>query len=193
MAIDQSNELPPRSRFTLFLVNAFYIALAVGLAALIQAFVIRPFIVSGDSMDPIIKNKEYLLIDEMSFRMREPHRGEVVVFRAPPEPSKYYIKRIIGLPGETVKIEGKKVTIINKEHPEGFVLDEAYIVHHDRGDTLTKTLPPDTYFMMGDNRDASYDSRSWGPLPEDAIRGRALLRLLPLSRINYLPGDHDYD
>lgn len=181
------------SRFKLFLVNLFYIALAIGLAALIQKFIVRPFIVSGDSMDPVIQNKEYLIIDEVSYRLREPARGEVIVFRAPPEPTKYYIKRIIGLPGETVKISGTQITIINKEHPEGIDLDEPYITHHTRGDSMSITVPQGQYFVMGDNRDASYDSRGWGPLPEAAIRGRALLRLLPFSKIDYLPGNETYD
>ncbi len=184
---------PSESRLKLFLVNVFYIALAIGLAALIQKFVVRPFIVSGDSMDPVIQNKEYLIIDEVSYRLREPERGEVIVFRAPPEPTKYYIKRIIGLPGETVKISGTTITIINSANPDGFDLDEPYITHHTQGNSLSVVVPSDQYFVMGDNRDASYDSRGWGPLPADAIRGRALLRLLPLSKIDYLPGHETYD
>lgn len=193
--MDTGDTTPQRSpsRFKLFLANLLYIALAIGLAALIQKFIVRPFIVSGDSMDPVIENKQYLIIDEVSYRFREPARGEVIVFRAPPEPTKYYIKRIIGLPGETVKIQGTEITIINDAHPAGFTLDEPYITHHTRGDSLTTVIPRGHYFVMGDNRDASYDSRGWGPLPEDAIRGRALLRLLPFSKIDYLPGHETYD
>jgi signal peptidase I len=182
---------PAPSRFRVFLVNVFYIALAIGLAALIQAFVIRPFIVSGNSMDPIIKDKEYLIIDEVSYRFKEPERGDVIVFRAPPEPSKYYIKRVIGLPGDTVQSQSGYITITNKEYPHGFTLSEPYITHTYKDD-FTVTVPPGKYFVMGDNRAESYDSRGWGPLPFEEIRGRALLRLLPLTKIDYLPGHEEY-
>jgi len=179
------------SRFRAIVSNILYIGAAIGLAALIQAFIIRPFIVSGDSMHPIIKNKEYLLIDEVSFRFRDPARGEVVVFRSPPEPTKYYIKRIIGLPGETVSIKNGVITIINTERPDGFTLNEPYIVNH-LTDTNDYHVPEGSYFVMGDNRSASYDSRGWGALPQKAIKGRALVRLLPFSRIDYLPGATTY-
>ena len=179
-------------RLWAFVENVLYIAAAVILAVLIQSFVIRPFIVSGASMDPRIENGQYLLIDEISYRMNEPERGDVVVFRASPEPSKYYIKRIIGLPGETVIIKDGIVTIINSEHPKGLVLDEPYIVHTQK-DTLTKKVPAGEYFVMGDNRAASYDSRGWGTLPKKEIRGRALLRLLPITTIDYLPGKESYE
>jgi signal peptidase I len=189
------NELPrtaPSSRFRTFIVNVFYVGLAIGLAMLIQAFVIRPFIVSGSSMDPIIKDKEYLIIDEISYRLHEPKRGEVVVFKAPPEPTKYYIKRIIGLPGETVQSQNGIITIFNAQHPNGFTLQEPYITHKFKDD-FSITVPKGTYFVMGDNRAESYDSRGWGPLPQGNIRGKALVRLLPFDRINYLPGEEHYE
>lgn len=180
------------TRMRHFLSNLVYVGAAVALAALIQAFIIRPFIVSGSSMDPNIKDKEYLIVDEVSYRAREPRRGEVIVFKAPPEPGKYYIKRIIGLPGDTVHIKNGIITITNDEHPKGFTLDEPYIVH-ESADEDVEYVPEGSYFVMGDNRSGSYDSRGWGPLPEENIRGRALLRLLPLSRINYLPANEKYD
>lgn len=182
----------PPSRVKTLFGNIFYIALAVGLAMLIQTFIVRPFIVSGSSMDPTIKDKEYLIIDEVSYRFREPVRGEVVVFKSPPEPDKYYIKRVIGLPGETVSIDQGKVTITNTEHPDGFILDEPYITHTER-DSDREVIPPGSYFVMGDNRAGSYDSRQWGPLPKEKIRGRAVLRLLPFTNISYLPGHTTYD
>lgn len=185
-------KLPRSMRLWAFVENVLYIAAAVILAVLIQSFVIRPFIVSGASMDPRIENGQYLLIDEISYRMHEPERGDVVVFRAPPEPSKYYIKRIIGLPGETVVLKDGVITIINAEHPDGLVLDEPYIVHTQK-DSLIKKVPMGEYFVMGDNRSASYDSRGWGTLPKKEIRGRALLRLLPISTIDYLPGKESYE
>lgn len=181
-----------RTRFWVFIENILYIGCAIGLALLIQAFIVRPFIVSGNSMDPIIKNGQYLIIDQVSYKIREPERGDVVVFKAPPEPTKYYIKRIIGLPGDTVDIQGTTITITNSTHPKGFILSEEFITHK-KSDTIHTTVPSDHYFVMGDNRSGSYDSRMWGMLPKANIRGRALLRLLPLSSINYLPGKILYE
>lgn len=180
------------SRLWIFIENVLYIGAAIGLALLIQAFVVRPFIVSGNSMDPNIKNGQYLIIDEVSYRLREPARGDVIVFKAPPEPTKYYVKRIIGVPGDTVTLDGTKITITNTAHPDGLVLDESYLTHTQK-DVLTVKVPADSYFVMGDNRSGSYDSRSWGMLPESNIRGRALLRLLPLSEIDYLPAHETYE
>lgn len=181
-----------RSKFKIFFENVLYIGAAIGLALLIQAFIIRPFIVSGNSMDPNIKDKQYLIIDEVTYRFREPERGDVIVFRAPPEPKKFYVKRIIGLPGDTVDISGTTVTIINTIYPDGLVLDEPFITHKHR-DNVHVTVPEGSYFVMGDNRSGSYDSRSWGMLPETNIRGRALLRLLPFNTITYLPAHVDYE
>lgn len=178
--------------FGKFIENVLYIIGAVVFAALIQAFLIRPFIVSGSSMDPIIKNGQYLIIDEVTYHIHEPERGDVVVFKAPPEPTKYYIKRIIGLPGDTVKITNGKVTIINTAHPEGFTLDEPYLTHTS-DDAGTFTVPANEYFVMGDNRTGSYDSRAWGMLPMENIRGRALLRLLPINTASVLPGKETYE
>ena len=191
--MEPSVHMPPlRSRLSLFIENVLYILGAVALAMLIQAFVIRPFIVSGSSMDPTFKDKQYLIIDEVTYRTRDPERGEVVVFRAPPEPTKFYIKRVIGLPGETVKIQNGAVTIFNDEYPNGLALDEAYVTH-EQADTMTVQVPEGRYFVMGDNRSGSYDSRGWGTLPKESIRGRALLRLLPLNKVNYLPGKATYE
>lgn len=173
--------------------NILYIIGAVLLAGIIQAFIIRPFIVSGTSMDPVIQNGQYLIVDEVSYHFDGgPQRGDVIVFKAPPQPTEYYIKRVIGLPGDTVKINDGKVTIINAAHPDGFTLDEPYITHPDT-DSGTYVVPPGNYFVMGDNRAASYDSRSWGMLPDANIRGRALLRLLPVTTISFLPGKEHYE
>lgn len=182
----------PRSRLWVFIENVLYFAGAIGLALLIQAFVVRPFIVSGNSMDPNIKHGQYLIIDQVSYRFREPVIGDVIVFRAPPEPSKFYIKRIIGVPGDTVEIKGSKVTITNTAHPSGLVLDDSFITHQN-SDNIRVTVPTGSYFVMGDNRSGSYDSRGWGMLPEANIRGRALLRLLPLNAIDYLPAHQTYE
>lgn len=172
--------------------NILYFGIAIVVAFGVQHYIFRPFIVSGSSMDPSFKNGDYLIVDEISYDFHTPERGDVVIFKAPPEPTKYYIKRVIGLPGDTVKITDGKITITNATHPDGFTLSETFITH-PRADNLTKTVPADQYFVMGDNRSGSFDSRSWGMLPVANIRGRALLRLLPFQSISYIPGEQNYD
>ncbi len=183
--------LPRKLRFKIILENALYVVAAIILASLIQAFVARPFIVSGNSMDPSITNRAYLIIDQITYRASAPERGDVIVFKAPPDPSKYYIKRIIGLPGETVVINESEVRIINNEYPDGFILEEPYITHAGN-DRLRVVVPEGRYFVMGDNRSGSYDSRAWGSLPKSEIEGRVLVRLLPLKKIGIFPAAHIY-
>lgn len=175
------------SKFKSLLEGALYFASAFVLALFIQTYIARPFIVNGQSMYPTFKNGEYLIVDEISYRFGTPERGDVVVFKAPPTPDKYFIKRIIGLPGETVIGKEGTVTIINKEHPKGFLLNETFLKDMRTG-TFEVSIPEDAYFVMGDNREGSFDSRSWGPLPKENVRGRALVRLFPLNRIDLLPG-----
>lgn len=185
-------ESKAKSRARLFIENILYIATAVVLAMIVQQFIIRPFVVSGESMDPTLSSGDYLLIDEVTYRFNEPERGDVVVFRAPPEPTKFFIKRVIGLPGDTVSIKGKIINITNMDNPKGFTLSEDFITHESSND-ITVKVPADEYFVMGDNRAGSFDSRSWGTLPKENLRGRALLRLLPLKEIDYLPGKVNYE
>ncbi len=154
----------------------------------VRLFVAQPFIVVGASMEPTFETGEYLIVDELTYKVSEPARGQVIIFKYPNDPSKYFIKRIIALPLETISIKGKAITIKNKEHPEGFTLDESYI-NFDRGADITRELKADEYFVMGDNRAVSLDSRSWGPLPKNLIIGRAFVRLLPFSKIGILPGN----
>lgn len=182
----------PKSRWSIFLENIFYIAIAAGLAILVQSFIARPFIVNGTSMDPTFNGRDYLIIDEITYRFREPVRGDVIVFRAPPQPDKYYIKRVIGLPGETVILSGTSVTIKNAAHPDGFVLSEPFITHPQKNE-LTFVVPEGKYFVLGDNRAGSYDSRSWGSVPRENIRGYPLVRLLPFSNITLFPGEVHYE
>lgn len=155
----------------------------------IRLFVAQPFIVSGASMQPTFDTGDYLIIDQISYNFDEPDRGDVVVFRYPNDPSKFYIKRVVGLPGETVQVNREAVTIINKEHPDGFTLDEPYINSQETSNqNATEDLQEDEYFLLGDNRDSSSDSRVWGPLPRDHLVGRAYLRLLPPGNISFTPG-----
>lgn len=159
----------------------------------IRIFIAQPFIVSGTSMEHTFSNRQYLIIDQISYRFHEPKRGDVIVFRYPKDTTKFFIKRIIGLPGDTISINGKEVRIINTEHPEGVTLTEPYILSMHAGTTLTEKLGKGEYFVMGDNRDASSDSRAWGVLPRENIVGRTFLRLFPFTVLGTFPGAYDID
>ncbi len=155
----------------------------------IRTFIAQPFIVNGESMFPTFDNGEYLIIDELSYHLRTPKRGEVVVFRYPKDPSKFFIKRIIGLPGETVTVNGTKVTVTDGAG-KTISLDESHASYIDStwGSNVKTDLGPKEYFVMGDNRNRSLDSRSWGPVDEHLVKGRVFVRLFPFSTIGYLPG-----
>lgn len=141
-------------------------------------------------MLPNYINEEYLLAEKLSLLISSPRRGDVVIFKYPKNPTVNYIKRVIGLPGEMIKIENSVVTIINSEHPYGVVLDESYL---SKGvQTLTGkdkkfsiTIPADSYFVMGDNREHSSDSREWGLLPSTNIVGHSWLTVKPLDRFGF--------
>jgi signal peptidase I len=158
--------------------------IAIAAVFLIRAFLVQPFVVSGDSMVPTFKNSDYLLVDELTYHLRAPERGEVIVFRYPKDESLFFIKRIIGLPGDRVEISNGTVTIVNGDHPQGLVLDESYLPSglQTSGDEDV-TLAKDQYFVMGDNRPYSLDSRSWGTVNSKEIIGLVRVRLLPLSSV----------
>jgi len=169
-------------RFALELIEIVVISLAIILP--IRYFLIQPFYVKGASMEPSFDDHEYLIIDELSYRFRGPERGEVVVFRYPLDPRQYFIKRIVGLPGETVRVSDSKIIVTNAEHPDGFVVDESAYLSPDVVTFGDKTihLASDEYFVMGDNRTASLDSRTFGPLPYKHIVGRVWIRGWPIAR-----------
>jgi len=167
------------------LVRFAFIALIIVIP--IRIFIIEPFVVSGSSMVPTFENGNYLIIDKVSYRFGNPERDDVIVFRPPVDEKKFYIKRIIGLPNEIVDIKGSIVNITNAENKDGFLLDQAYVKNTD-DNNLHIVLKDNEYFVMGDNRNASSDSRSWGALDRDMIVGRAMLRLLPISHIDIWPG-----
>lgn len=184
------DERDPASEPGFFRETFQFVLIALAIALPIRFFVAQPFVVNGRSMYPTFNDGDYLIVDQLSYRFEEPRRGDVIVFRNPSNPSEFYIKRIIGLPGETVKIQGSGVTIINDEHPEGITLKEPYIAASLSGQQDT-ALGGENYFVMGDNRDASSDSRIWGPLDKNLIAGRAFLRLLPVQKIHLFPGKAD--
>jgi signal peptidase I len=170
----------------------------------IRLFLFQPFFVQGASMEPNFMDGDYLIINELGYKQtdidivnlhlftvnsfKDPDRLDVVVFRYPKNPKQFFIKRVIGLPGEKVKIENGKVTIYNEDNPSGLVLDEhAYI----SGNIMTNgnldiKLDNQQYFVLGDNRSASFDSRMWGPVPKSDIIGKVLIRAWPFSKAEML-------
>lgn len=147
----------------------------------IRYFLFQPFFVRGQSMSPSFENGDYLIVDEITYRFRSPQRGEVIVFKSPSSPSQRFIKRIIGLPGETVEVKDNKVIIYQDGQPR--ILDESGYLFVDLstpGD-IKITLEKDEYFVLGDNRSFSFDSRRFGSLPEDKIIGRVVFRAWPFA------------
>ena len=170
-------------------IQVIIIALVVALP--VRFFIAEPFIVNGASMDPTFSTGQFLIVDRLSYRFEEPKRGDVIVFEYPNNPDIYYIKRIVGLPGEIVSIQNGKVTVINSQHPDGVQLAEPYIdPSHASADTLKETLGATEYFVMGDNRAQSSDSRIWGPLDKHFIIGRPIVRILPVTEANVFPGEY---
>ena len=170
-------------KFLLSLWEIFEIAfVTVGTVLVVRTFLVQPFLVSGSSMRPNFTDGDYLLVDQITYRLRSPERGEVVVFHYPNDETTYFIKRIVGLPGERVVVSGGHVTVYNSQNPKGLELHESYlpsgtITDHD----IDITLGAGEYVVLGDNRSYSFDSRSWGVLRQKEIVGLARLRLWPLS------------
>ena len=153
----------------------------------VRFYVAQPFIVEGESMEPNFQDGNYLIIDELSYRFREPARGEVVVFRYPLSPSVFFIKRIIGLPGETVQIENGSIIITKAGTGDRSVFKEPYLPSELKTiPDMTATLDAGEYFVLGDNRPRSSDSRIWGVLPRTNITGKAWIRLWPIARIGQI-------
>jgi len=173
-------------RFLSSILEVVEIALiAVVSVFLIRSFLIQPFLVSGDSMSPNFSNGDYLLVDELTYKFRSPERGEVVVFRYPQDESTYFIKRIIGLPGETVKISSDQVSVFETQGDKEIPLDERDYLPLETitSGNETVALGENQYFVLGDNRSYSFDSRSWGILEFDEIVGVARIRLWPINSL----------
>jgi len=160
------------------ILKIFLIALIIVIP--IRYFLFQPFFVKGQSMEPSFENGDYLIIDELSYRLGDPQRGDVVVFRYPNDVSQLYIKRIIGLPGETIEVKNGNVTITNSEG--AWVLNESVYIPEVKTPGNTEiTLEEGEYFVLGDNRASSSDSRSWGGLPRKDIIGKVAVRAFPLT------------
>lgn len=149
----------------------------------IRSFLVQPFLVSGASMEPVFHDGDYLMVDEISYRFRQPDRGEVVVFH-PPSGQSFFIKRIIALPGERLEIKNGQVKVYRGDKVSPLVLSEDYLSPGVKtfGD-INVVLEEGEYYVLGDNRNFSYDSRSWGPLSRDKIVGLVRVRLWPLNKV----------
>jgi signal peptidase I len=159
-----------------------------------RIYIAQPFLVSGPSMDDTFTNGQYLIVDELTYNLRDPKRGEVVIFHYPLDTKKFFIKRVIGLPGETIEIKDNVVTICKidcKTDPDKFIINEPYI-KIDKNSLLRPnsivTLKENEYYVLGDNRSVSSDSRIWGPVKRELFEGRPFIRLFPLNKINLFPG-----
>ena len=183
-------------------VKVFFWALVIIVP--IRIFLFQPFFVQGSSMDTNFKDGDYLIVNELGYKQtdvslgafhlfnvstfKDLSRSDVVVFRYPLDTTQFFIKRVIGLPGEKLNIEGGKITIFNAQHPDGFVLDESKYLPSSviTSGAMTITLSNDQYFVMGDNREFSHDSRAFGPVPKDDVIGKVLIRAWPVQKAEIL-------
>lgn len=153
------------------------IVVAVVLALLIRAFVVEAFYIPSSSMVPTLEPGDRILVLKFYYHFTDPKSGDIVVFRFPLDPSKDLIKRIVAVEGDTVRIENGYVYVNGKR------IEEPYIVNRDSYNMPLVTVPKGYYFVLGDNRSNSEDSRYWGFLPRGNIKGKAVIRYWPPSRI----------
>ncbi len=202
--METTEQQPKKKNIIKETISVIIISLAIVIP--IRSFVAQPFLVSGASMDNTFQNGNYLIVDELSYKFENPQRGDVIVFKVPPaglelqhansSSTVYYIKRIIGLPGETVEVNGDEIKIYTAS-TTGKVLTEPYIyINKDMLSNFSNLkekviLKENEYFVMGDNRHNSSDSRFWGTLPKENIKGRAFIRLFPLTEIGIFPGEYN--
>lgn len=168
------------------------LVVAAAIFVVVYLFLLQPHQVKGASMKPNFHDGEYILTDKISYRFQSPKRGDVIIFQSPTDKDVDFIKRVIGLPGEKVKISDGKIVIINDQNKDGFTLNEPYQVNGPTSggqgtpqNTLV-TIGTDEYFVLGDNRLESFDSRSWGMLPKKNIIGKAWLRYWPLNVFGFV-------
>lgn len=195
----QENEQESMRNFIFEVIKMFVLALVIIVP--VRTFLFQPFIVRGDSMVPSFHEREYLIVNEFGYKNIElfnsmlhikPRKdlayGDVVVFRAPVKQKDFYIKRVIGVGGDTIKIDNGKVMRYNDAHPDGEVLDEsAYLAPNQlTNGTVDVTLEENEYFVLGDNRAASSDSRTFGPIRKNDVIGKVLLRAYPLTEFSIL-------
>ncbi len=162
------------------------VAISLAIILPVRYYLIQPFYVKGASMEPNFHDHEYLIIDEISYRFNEPQRGEIVVFRYPLHPQEYFIKRIVALPGESVQVKDGKVSVYNDSNPSGINIREDYLppdLETFSRNEAKIDLGEDEYFVLGDNRNSSKDSRSFGPVNKSFVTGKVLFRGWPIDKI----------
>ncbi|MDP3731215.1 MAG: signal peptidase I [bacterium] len=184
--LEEKRESPNRKEFLSFfgeVVKIVIISLAIIIP--VRYYLFQPFFVKGASMEPTFNDGDYVLIDEVSYSFRDPQRGEVIIFRSPQDHSQFFIKRVIGLPGEQIQVKDNKVLIYNKQNSEGFILDESEYLDSDTETlgNLRINIDDNEYFVLGDNRLHSSDSRLWGGVNRSLVTGRVLLRAWPINKI----------
>jgi signal peptidase I len=163
---------------------------ALMIMALVLVFVAQPVKVEGTSMLPRLHDGERIFVNKLIYYgLPDIERGDIVVFWFPDDPSKSYIKRVIGLPGETVQMRAGRIFVNGRELKEPYLDPSLNVQPDDRPPTYVR---PHYYFVMGDNRDNSSDSRSWGLVPEKYVYGKALFRYWPLSKASVIRHETDY-
>ncbi len=198
-----STPMPKRGFFFHLFDVVLNIVIIVSIVALIRTFIVSPFQIEGSSMFSTLENKEYIVINKFRYLFHTPDRGDIVVFRPPTDPSKYYVKRVIGLPGDTVIVRDGQVFIRTSDRGD-IALEEKYLNSANEGRTFRYPVqggdtteeiflvPNDHYFLLGDNRQASLDSRSFAHLgieatpfvPRANIKGSVWFVALPITHIH---------
>ncbi len=169
-----------------FLMSVFicgFLLVTIGLALLIRTYFIQPFRIPAASMSPTILVDDRVLVNKMAYKNSAPQRGDVIAFIFPMDRTKTFLKRVIGLPGESIEIKDGKIYINGKEITDGRIKD---IYYYNRGDYGMEgqiiEIPEGKYFVMGDNSSASHDSRYWGLLSRNDIKGKAYKIFNPVNR-----------
>lgn len=157
------------------------IAIIILIAFFVRFYLIQPFVVDGSSMEPNFHNGEYLLVDKLSYRFKTPQRGDVIVFHPPSSPGLNYIKRIIALPEEQLEIKSGEILVNGVRIDEPYLPSGKTLVRHTQAVNLKQKLGPDEYFVLGDNREHSSDSREWGSVPKTNIIGKAWFVVFPIT------------
>ena len=189
-APDITDHLPsPLKRIVNFFLDFVETAVvALSIFVVVYLFLVQPHEIKGGSMEPTFNNNEYILTDKISYRFKEPKRGDVVIFKAPKNPDVDYIKRIIGLPGERIKIQNGAIYINGKKLSEPYIRDITSLTSTQYlQEGVETTVPEGYFFVMGDNRTGSMDSREFGPIAENVIIGHAILRYWPLPALGLVP------